>query len=142
MVASQFPSPAVYRVPLYRYLDTVGGKIDPEEICITNGGQEALLLALKAVAGKGDVIAVESPTYHGLLELIDSLGMLAIEVETCPEEGITLSALRKTLEAHPVKVCMFSTTCCVRVLTATQPTCSSAVATKSVRISDMAPPDS
>jgi DNA-binding transcriptional MocR family regulator len=94
----------------YRYLDTVGGKIDPDNICITNGGQEALLLALQAVAGKGDVIAVESPTYHGLLELIDSLGMLAIEIETCPEEGITLSALRKTLEAHPVKVCMFSTT--------------------------------
>ena len=94
----------------YRYLDTVGGNIDPENVCITNGGQEALLLALQAVAGKGDVIAVESPTYHGLLELIDSLGMLAIEVETCPEEGITLSALRQTLEAHPVKACMFSTT--------------------------------
>ncbi len=94
----------------YRYLDTIGGKIDPDNICITNGGQEALLLALQAVAGKGDVIAVESPTYHGLLELIDSLGMLAIEVETCPEEGISLSALRKTLEAHPVKACMFSTT--------------------------------
>ncbi len=94
----------------YRYLDTVGGKIDPDNICITNGGQEALFLALQAVAGKGDVIAVESPTYHGLLELIDSLGMLAIEIETCPEEGITLSALRKTLEAHPVKACMFSTT--------------------------------
>lgn len=94
----------------YRYLDTVGGKIDPDNICITNGGQEALLLALQAMAGKGDVIAVESPTYHGLLELIDSLGMLAIEVETCPEEGISLSALRKTLEAHPVKACMFATT--------------------------------
>ncbi len=102
--------PGLRRQIAYRYLDTVGGKIDPENICITNGGQEALLLALQAVAGKGDVIAVESPTYHGLLELIDSLGMLAIEVETCPEKGITLSALRKTLEAHPVKVCMFSTT--------------------------------
>lgn len=94
----------------YRYLDTVGGKIDPENICITNGGQEALLLALQAVADKGDVIAVESPTYHGMLELIHSLGMLAIEIETCPEEGVTLSALRQTLEAHPVKACLFSTT--------------------------------
>jgi DNA-binding transcriptional MocR family regulator len=69
-----------------------------------------LLLALRAVATKGDVIAVESPTYHGLLELIDSLGMLAIEVETCPEEGVMLDSLQKTLDAHPVKVCMFSTT--------------------------------
>jgi DNA-binding transcriptional MocR family regulator len=94
----------------FRYLDTIGTTVDPENVCITNGGQEALLLALQAVAQKGDVIAVESPAYHGLLELIDSLGMLAIEVETCPEEGVTLSALEKTLDSHPVKACMFSTT--------------------------------
>jgi DNA-binding transcriptional MocR family regulator len=102
--------PGLRRQIAYRYLDTVGGKIDPESICITNGGQEALHLALQAVAGKGDVIAVESPTYHGMLELIHSLGMLAIEIETCPEEGVMLGALRKTLEAHPVKACLFSTT--------------------------------
>jgi DNA-binding transcriptional MocR family regulator len=42
--------------------------------------------------------------------LIDSLGMLAVEVETCPEEGVTLGELRRTLENHPVKACMFSTT--------------------------------
>jgi len=94
----------------FRYLDTIGNTVDPDEICITNGGQEALLLALRATAKRGDVIAVESPGYHGMLELIDSLGMLAIEVETCPEEGILLAALEKTLAAHPVKVCMFATT--------------------------------
>src|SRR5690606_5206717 len=89
---------------------TLGSVVEPDDICITNGGQEALLIALSAVAGKGDVIAVESPTYHGLLELIDSLGMLAVEVQTCPEEGVELDALAQTLDAHPVKACMFSTT--------------------------------
>ena len=68
-----------------------------------------MLLALQAVASPGDVIAVETPTYHGLLELIDSLGMLAVEVETCPEEGVVLAELRRTLEQYPVKACMFST---------------------------------
>jgi len=102
--------PGLRRQIAFRYLDTIGSHVEPDNICITNGAQEALLLALQAVAGKGDVIAVESPTYHGLLELIGSLGMLAIEVETCPEEGVTLSALRKTLDAHPVKACLFSTT--------------------------------
>jgi DNA-binding transcriptional MocR family regulator len=102
--------PGLQRQIAYRYLDTVGMTVEPENICITNGGQEALLIALQAVANKGDVIAVESPTYHGLLELIDSLGMLAIEVETCPEDGIMLDSLEKTLSAHPVKACMFSTT--------------------------------
>lgn len=102
--------PRLRRQIAYRYLDTVGSTVDPNRICITNGGQEALLLALKAVANSGDIIAVESPTYHGLLELIDSLGMLAIEVKTCPEEGVLLDALAQTLDAHPVKACMFSTT--------------------------------
>jgi len=102
--------PGLRRQIAYRYLDTVGSTIDPDNICITNGAQEALLIALQSVATKGDVIAVESPTYHGLLELIDSLGMLAIEVETCPEDGVMLGPLRKTLETYPVKACMFSTT--------------------------------
>ena len=94
----------------YHYLDTTGAVVEPDNICITNGGQEALLLALKAVASSGDVIAVETPTYHGLLELIDSLGMLAIEVETCPEDGVTLADLEQVLNEHPVRACVFSTT--------------------------------
>ena len=94
----------------YHYLDTTGAIVKPDDICITNGGQEALLLALKAVASSGDIIAVETPTYHGLLELIDSLEMLAIEVETCPEDGVTLSDLERVLNEHPVKACVFSTT--------------------------------
>lgn len=94
----------------YRYLDTVGTTVDPSSICITNGGQEALLLALKAVTQPGDIVAVESPAYHGLLELIDSLGLLAIEVETCPQHGVMIDALERTLATHPVKACMFATT--------------------------------
>ncbi len=108
--ASTLGEPRLRRQIAYHYLDTIGEHVEPDEICITNGGQEALLLALKSVASPGDVIAVETPTYHGLLELIDSLGMLAVEVETCPEEGVTLSALERILEKHPVRVCMFSTT--------------------------------
>jgi DNA-binding transcriptional MocR family regulator len=108
--ASTIGEPALRRQIAYHYLDSAGVQVEAEQIVITNGGQEALLLALTAVASPGDVIAVETPTYHGLLELIDSLGMLAIEVETCPEEGVVLGELRRTLEQHSVKACIFSTT--------------------------------
>ena len=108
--ATTIGEPSLRRQIAYHYLDTAGVQVEPDQIAITNGGQEALLLALKAVASPGDVIAVETPTYHGLLELIDSLGMLAVEIETCPEEGVVLSELRRTLEQHRVKACMFSTT--------------------------------
>jgi len=102
--------PGLRRQIAFRYLDTVGMSVEPDSICVTNGGQEALLIALQSVAGKGDIIAVESPTYHGLVELIASLGMLAIEVETCPEDGVMLDSLEKTLSAHKVAACLFSTT--------------------------------
>jgi DNA-binding transcriptional MocR family regulator len=108
--ASTLGEPSLRRQIAYHYLDSFGAQVEPDDICITNGGQEALLLALMAVATKGDVIAIETPTYHGMLELIDSLGMLAVEVETCPEEGVTISELERTLKKHPVKACMFSTT--------------------------------
>lgn len=108
--ASTLGEPTLRRQIAYQYLDTVGATVEPDEICITNGGQEALLLALRAVATAGDVIAVETPTYHGMLELIDSLGMLAVEVDTCPEEGVTLAALQRTLDTHDVKACLFSST--------------------------------
>jgi len=108
--ASTLGEPLLRRQIAYHYLDAVGVTVEPDEICITNGGQEALLLALSAVAKKGDIIAVETPTYHGMLELIDSLGMLAVEVETCPEEGVTLAELKRTFEKYDVAACMFSTT--------------------------------
>ncbi len=108
--AHQLGEPNLRRQIAWRYLDQTGGHLDPETICITNGGQEALLLALKAVANPGDVIAVESPTYHGILELIGSLGMLAVEVGTCPEDGLCLDRLAEVLERHPVRACVFSTT--------------------------------
>jgi DNA-binding transcriptional MocR family regulator len=108
--SSTLGEPALRRQIAYHYLDTIGVQVEPDHIAITNGGQEALLLALQSVASPGDIIAVETPTYHGLLELIDSLGMLAIEVETCPEEGVTLGELRRTLEQHDVRACIFSTT--------------------------------
>jgi DNA-binding transcriptional MocR family regulator len=108
--ASTLGEPGLRRQIAYHYLDTTGANVDPESICITNGGQEALLLALKAVASSGDIIAVESPTYHGVLELIDSLGMLALEVETCPEEGVITTKLDRLLTEHQVTACVFSTT--------------------------------
>jgi DNA-binding transcriptional MocR family regulator len=99
--------PALRRQIAFRYLE-LGGSVEPDEVVITNGGQEALSLALMAVASEGDTIAVETPTYHGALELIESLGMLALEVETCPEEGLMLSSLEKAIARHDIKAGLFA----------------------------------
>jgi DNA-binding transcriptional MocR family regulator len=70
-----------------------GCTLHPEDIVVTNGCTEALNVALRAVAKPGDTIALESPTYFTLLQIIESLGMKALEVPTHPREGISLEAL-------------------------------------------------
>ena len=91
----------------YRHLD-FGLQIDPDSVLITNGAQEALAIALQCVAKPGDVIAVESPTYFGLLELIESMGMMVMEIPVCSQEGICLDDLQQIIKEHPVKACMFA----------------------------------
>lgn len=83
-----------------------GDRVHPEDILITNGGHEALTLALRTVAQAGDIIAIESPTFYGLLQVIDSLGMKALEIPTDPQTGISLPALELALEQWPIKACV------------------------------------
>ncbi len=52
-----------------------GVVVDPERIVITNGCVEALHLCLRAVARPGDLIATEAPSYYGLLQLCEVLGL-------------------------------------------------------------------
>lgn len=90
-----------------RYLDQ-GLHVSPDEVLITNGAQEAIAIALQCVAKAGDVIAVESPTYFGVLELIESLGMMALEIPLCPDDGIWLEDLEHAIEEHAIAACVFS----------------------------------
>lgn len=93
---------------VHRYL-AMGLLIENEELVITNGAQEALAIALQCVTEPGDVVAIESPCYFGIVELIENLGLKAVEIPLCPEEGIWLEDLEQALSKHPVKACLFST---------------------------------
>ncbi len=75
-----------------RTLDT-GCRFHPEEIVITSGSTESLNLALRAVTQPGDTVAVESPTYFGILQILETLGLRALEIPASPVTGISLSAL-------------------------------------------------
>lgn len=83
-----------------------GCKLSEREIVTTNGTMEALNLCLRAVAKPGDIIAIESPTFYGTLQSIESLGMKALEIPTDPHDGIILSALSSALKRNPVKACL------------------------------------
>lgn len=72
-----------------------------DEIVITHGCTESLTLALRAVTQPGDVVAVESPTYYGLLQILESLSLQALEIPTSPHTGISLPALREAAARTP-----------------------------------------
>ncbi len=100
------PGLPALRQQLARRMLESGCDVSPEEIVVTSGCQEAVTLCLRAVARPGDVIAVESPTYYGTLQAIESLGMKALEVPTHPRDGVSLEALDLALERHRVRACL------------------------------------
>jgi DNA-binding transcriptional MocR family regulator len=79
-----------------------GGDIWPDEIVITNGCLDALNLSLRALAKPGDTVLVETPSYFGILQTIESLGMKAIGVPSTCEVGIDLAAYERTLKSHRI----------------------------------------
>lgn len=91
--------PGFRQVLAQRALD-VGVQVSPDELVITYGCTEALNLALRAVARPGDTIAVESPTYFGILQSIESLGMRALEIPASPQHGMSVEALTLALHTH------------------------------------------
>jgi len=77
-----------------------GMTLAPEDVLITNGCIEALNLALGAVAKPGDTIAGESPTFYGLLQVLESLGLRALEIPTSPQTGLSIEALELALQTY------------------------------------------
>ena len=63
-----------------------------DDVIVTCGATEAINLCLRAVANPGDTIAIESPTYFGILQTIESLGMRTIEIPTHPRDGVSRRA--------------------------------------------------
>jgi len=79
-----------------------------DDLIITCGAQEALFIAINVVTKPGDLIAVETPTYHGLISAIEQSGRKMIEIPTDSSEGINLPALGLALDELPVKAIVVS----------------------------------
>lgn len=100
------PGAPELRQQIARRMSESGGRIPADDIVITTGCQEALSLALRAVTQPGDVVAVESPAFYGLLHVMESLGLEALEIPSHPREGMALDALGFALDRWPVKACV------------------------------------
>lgn len=93
------------RYELAKRLMDAGCSLTPEDIVVTNGTTEAIYLSLQAVTQPGDTVAIESPTYYGLLETLESLHLKALEIPTHPRDGICLEHLEAALQERKIAAC-------------------------------------
>jgi DNA-binding transcriptional MocR family regulator len=101
---------ATLRRQLARRSAAWGTTLDQDSLLVTVGAMEALVLALRAVTAPGDVVAVESPTYFGVLQILDMLALRAREIPCRPEGGLDVDALAAALVRTPIRAVVASPT--------------------------------
>jgi len=84
-----------------------GGAISEDDIVITAGCMEALSLSLKAITKPGDAVAIESPTYFAIFQVMESLGLKVVEIPTDPATGVDLDQLENAIAKFDIKACLF-----------------------------------
>lgn len=77
-----------------------GSFVRADEVIITNGATEALLLALRATTRPGDAVAVESPANPLFLSLLAEMGLEAVEIPVA-DGGVDAAALERLIAARP-----------------------------------------
>jgi DNA-binding transcriptional MocR family regulator len=104
-----FPGKLEFRRQVAQRMAAIGVPVSPDEVLATNGAQEASILALRAVTQPGDIVAVESPSFPGILQALEVVGLRVIEIPTHPSEGLSLEGLQVALEQWPLKACVVVT---------------------------------
>ena len=79
------------------------GELSSRDILITSGGMDALNLTLQALTKPGDTVAVESPTFFGLLQVLEHHGLRALELPTSPQTGMDLRALEEAASVRRIR---------------------------------------
>jgi DNA-binding transcriptional MocR family regulator len=80
--------------------------LNPGELVVTSGCTESMSLCLQAVCSPGDLVAIESPTYFGIILALEALHLRALEIPSHPRTGMSLDALKFAVDNHPVKAVM------------------------------------
>jgi len=81
-------------------LNQRGVEVSGNDLIITTGCTQALHLLLSYHVRPGDVVAVEQPTYYGMLEILHSLGARALRLPTDPEHGLLLDPSVELMREH------------------------------------------
>lgn len=87
-----------------------GDRLDPDQVIVTTGAQQALDIVYRSLLEPGDVAVTESPTFTGSLLTMRSTGARVIGVPV-DGEGLDVDALEAVLARHEVRVLALQATC-------------------------------
>ena len=90
-----------------KYMGLIKG-ISPDDIIITNGCTEALVICLMAFLKKGDTIAIEVPSFYGIFTILENMGVFVLEIPASPEQGVDFDALKAAVESKKIKCCLLN----------------------------------
>ncbi len=83
-----------------------GGNLNDKDIVTTAGCMNAISSCMMTLTKWGDIIAVESPVYFGIVRLAESLGLNVLELPSNARTGIEIEALKKALSTNKIKLCL------------------------------------
>ena len=90
------------RSAVCEYVKEKGIIADITEVVITNGAQGALDAIAKILITKGDIVAVESPTYVGAMTAFNPYEPSYVQIKT-DEEGIIPDSLETLAKENKIK---------------------------------------
>jgi len=102
---------ASLRMQLAKHMFISNTPVNADDIIVTSGCNEAIFIAFHVVCNPGDLVAVESPCYFGVLQIMQELGLRAIEIPSNPETGIDIDTLETALEQNPIKAIFVNSNC-------------------------------
>ena len=85
-----------------------GVPMAPDDPVITVGCMEALYLCLRATCRRGNTVLIQSPTYYCFLQLLETLGLRAVEIPSNPEGGVSPKDLDRALRTYDISACALS----------------------------------
>jgi DNA-binding transcriptional MocR family regulator len=86
-----------------------GGNLTEDDVVTAQGCMEALIFCLRAITKPGDTVAIESPTYFGIFNVMLSLNLKVLEIPVKPETGIDIAYLEQAMDKIDIKACLFVT---------------------------------
>jgi len=82
--------------------------VTADDIVITHGCQNALLLALMSTTKPGDIVAIESPGFYGAIQLLKTLNLKVIELPSFPSTGVDVDIFEQAVNQWKIKALIVS----------------------------------